>query len=89
MPTLTTNPARIAELDAQIAEADEAGADHYGLNGRRDYHRYAAGADYYKLRWEAGHDWTAENQSPRYEQWLDGFLAEERAEQKRNQRSAA
>jgi hypothetical protein len=73
---------RIAELDALIAEADEAGADHYDLKGRRDYHRYAAGADYYKLRWEAGHDWTAENQSPRYEQWLDGFLAEERLAQK-------
>ncbi len=80
MPSLPTNPARIAELDAQIAEADEAGADHYGLKGRRDYHRYAAGGNFYELRYEAGHDWTAEpgSQSPRYQQWIEGFEAEER-----------
>lgn len=80
MPTLAPNPARIAELRAQIAQADEDGADHYELDGMLAAHEAyeATDFDWYKAAWDAG--WTpgapSDEQSPRYLQWRDGYDAE-------------
>ncbi|MGN6099843.1 MAG: hypothetical protein ACTHOR_01740 [Devosia sp.] len=75
MTTLAPNPARITELRALRAQADEDGADHYELNGMLDAHE---ATDWYKAAWDAG--WTpgapSDEQSPRYLQWRDGYDAE-------------
>lgn len=80
--------ARIAELDRAIAAAEAEGADHYDLNGARDFHR---AGPFHKLAFDAGRVAGGPTEQPdHFNEWIEGFKAEaEAARRSTTQRKAA